>query len=128
MGFAVVADEVRNLAQQSVPAAKDTATLIEESIQHSHEGRTRFDVVAAVTRCVIESRASAKTLIEQVKVGSAEQRRGIEQVAAAIEHLHAATERTALSSTEGANSSRELTAQSSSLQEAVQALHDTVGS
>jgi methyl-accepting chemotaxis protein/methyl-accepting chemotaxis protein-1 (serine sensor receptor) len=38
MGFAVVADEVRNLAQRSAQAAKDTASLIEESIAKSRDG------------------------------------------------------------------------------------------
>ena len=40
MGFAVVADEVRNLAQRCAQAARDTATLIEESIAKSNDGKT----------------------------------------------------------------------------------------
>jgi methyl-accepting chemotaxis protein/methyl-accepting chemotaxis protein-1 (serine sensor receptor) len=47
MGFAVVADEVRSLAQRSAQAAKDTATLIEDSIAKSNEGKSKVDQVAA---------------------------------------------------------------------------------
>jgi hypothetical protein len=39
MGFAVVADEVRNLAQRCAQAASDTASLIEDSIAKSHDGK-----------------------------------------------------------------------------------------
>ena len=45
MGFAVVADEVRNLAQRSAQAAKDTASLIEESITKSQEGHVKVEQV-----------------------------------------------------------------------------------
>ena len=126
-GFAVVADEVRNLAQRSAQAAKDTAELIEESIQHSHEGRTRFEVIATVTRQVTESTASAKALIAQVKAGSAEQTRGVEQIASSIHKLRQAIESTAASAAEGANSNRELTSQSQGLEQSVRRLQDILG-
>ncbi len=50
MGFAVVADEVRNLAQRCAQAAKDTASLIEESIAKSNDGKTKVDQVATAIR------------------------------------------------------------------------------
>ena len=46
MGFAVVAEEVRNLAQRSATAAKDTASLIEESMAKSDGGKSKVDRVA----------------------------------------------------------------------------------
>src|SRR5271166_5876160 len=62
MGFAVVADEVRNLAQRSAQAAKDTAGLIEESIQKSGEGRKKLGEVASSIQAITEGANKVKTL------------------------------------------------------------------
>ncbi len=50
LGFAVVADEVRNLAQRCAQAARDTAGLIEESIETSRDGNVRLDQMAGAVR------------------------------------------------------------------------------
>ena len=50
LGFAVVADEVRNLAQRCAQAARDTAALIEESIETSRDGNARLDKMAGAVR------------------------------------------------------------------------------
>ncbi|HEV3330957.1 MAG TPA: methyl-accepting chemotaxis protein [Bryobacteraceae bacterium] len=59
MGFAVVADEVRNLAQRSTQAARDTASLMEESIAKSNEGEARVDHVASAIRGISEESGKA---------------------------------------------------------------------
>src|SRR5207302_3298086 len=55
MGFAVVADEVRNLAQRSATAAKDTAALIEESIEKARSGNAKVEQVAGSISAITES-------------------------------------------------------------------------
>jgi methyl-accepting chemotaxis protein/methyl-accepting chemotaxis protein-1 (serine sensor receptor) len=126
-GFAVVADEVRNLAQRSAQAAKDTAALIEESLRHSRQGRTRFEAVAAATRNITESTSDIRRLVEEVRLGSQEQTRGIEQISKAVVQLQQLTQATAGNSQEGAASGQELTAQANALQDAVHALTGLIG-
>jgi len=127
MGFAVVADEVRSLAQRSAQAAKDTASLIEESIAKSNEGRTRVDQVAAAIRAISEESASVKTLVEEVSLGSQEQTRGIEQVAKALTQMEQVTQQAAANAEESAAAAEELTAQASTLMELVHQLKAMVG-
>jgi methyl-accepting chemotaxis protein/methyl-accepting chemotaxis protein-1 (serine sensor receptor) len=127
MGFAVVADEVRSLAQRSAQAAKDTASLIEESITKSNEGRTRVDQVAVAIRAISEESASVKTLVEEVSLGSQEQTRGIEQVAKALTQMEQVTQQSAANAEESAAAAEELTAQASTLMELVHQLKTMVG-
>jgi len=115
MGFAVVADEVRNLAQRSAQAAKDTATLIEESIAKSDDGKGKVNDVAAAIQGIIQEAAEVKGLIDHVSGGSQEQRRGIEQVAKAIVQMQNVTQTTAASAQESAAAAQELSAQSETL-------------
>ena len=128
MGFAVVADEVRNLAQRSAQAAKDTAALIEESIQKSSEGSVKLEEVTGSIRAITESTSKAKTLIDDVNRGSQEQAKGIERISKAICQMEQVTQRNAASAVEGASASHELNSQATALSVAVERLHSIVSS
>ncbi|HLY19240.1 MAG TPA: methyl-accepting chemotaxis protein [Bryobacteraceae bacterium] len=128
MGFAVVADEVRNLAQRCSQAARDTATLIEDSIAKSKDGQAKVDQVAAAVRTITGDSAKIKTLVHQVDLGGQEQARGIEQVGKAIAQMEQVTQQTAASAEEGAAAAEELNAQSETLKHVVGRLTALVGS
>jgi len=128
MGFAVVADEVRSLAQRSAQAAKDTASLIEESIAKSNEGGARLERVGEVIRAITDSTVKVKTLVDEVNLGSQEQARGIEQISKAIAQMDHVTQSTAASAEESASASQELSAQAEAMKHAVGKLSQLVDS
>jgi len=115
MGFAVVADEVRSLAQRSAQAAKDTATLIEESIRASHHGSGKLSEVAQAIAAVTEEAEKVKALVEEVSLGSQEQARSLEQVSKAIHEMEQVTQKTAAGAEQSAAAGQELSSQSQSL-------------
>ena len=119
MGFAVVADEVRNLAQRCAQAARDTSTLIADSIAKSNEGKTKVDEVAGAVRTITEESSKVKVLVDEVSLGSEEQTRGIEQVSKAITQMEQVTQRSAASAEEGAAAAEELNAQSATMRDLV---------
>jgi methyl-accepting chemotaxis protein len=127
MGFAVVADEVRNLAQRCAQAARDTATLIEESIAKSNDGKVSVDQVAEAMRAVTEAATKVKTLVDEVNLGSQEQARGIEQIGKAITQMEQVTQKTAANAEESAAAAEELNAQSETLKDVVERLTAMVG-
>src|SRR3954453_16617184 len=92
LGFAVVADEVRNLAQRCAQAARDTAGLIEDSIQHAKTGKVRLDGVAGAMRQVTQSAIQVQRLSNEVNAGSEEQARAIEQISKAILQIQQVTQ------------------------------------
>jgi len=126
MGFAVVADEVRNLAQRSAQAAKDTSSLIEESISRSKEGSGKLEDVAGVIRSITDSATKVKTLVDEVSLGSQEQSRGIEQIAKAIAQMDQVTQQNAASAEESASASEELTAQSEAMRGSARQLQEMI--
>ncbi|HWZ51737.1 MAG TPA: methyl-accepting chemotaxis protein [Granulicella sp.] len=122
LGFAVVANEVRNLALRSALAAKDTTTLIEDSIAKAGGGRVKVDQVGTSLRSITAEFANIKKLIDEIQQGSIEQSRGVEQISKAITQMEQMTQRTAANSQQGAASSAELNAQAESLQNVVDRL------
>jgi len=127
MGFAVVADEVRSLAQRCAQAAKDTASLIEDSITRSNEGKAKVDQVAVAIRAVTEDSTKVKVMVDEVSLGSEEQSRGIEQIGRAIVQIEQITRNNAAGSEESAAAAEELSAQSESLREVLNRLQEMVG-
>jgi methyl-accepting chemotaxis protein/methyl-accepting chemotaxis protein-1 (serine sensor receptor) len=127
LGFAVVADEVRNLAQRSAQAAKDTASLIEESIQTSRDGNARLDKMAGAVRALTENSARVKTLVDEVNRGNQEQAHGMEQIAQAVLAMERVTQKTATSAQESAAAGTELDRHAASLHDLVEEMREMVG-
>ncbi len=125
-GFAVVADEVRNLAQRSATAAKETATLIEDSVEKSAQGAAiavkvggRLGEIAAKAREVDE-------LVAQIATASAEQDAGIQQINKAVAEMDKVTQQNASGAEETASASEQMASQSVELSAAVARLNALV--
>jgi methyl-accepting chemotaxis protein/methyl-accepting chemotaxis protein-1 (serine sensor receptor) len=127
MGFAVVADEVRNLAQRCAQAARDTADLIEGSIQNSDEGRAKVDQVAVAIHAITSETLKIKALVDEISTGSGEQSLGIEQISRAITQMEQTTHSSAANAEEGAAAAQQLNAQAAAMKELVGRLRTMVG-
>jgi methyl-accepting chemotaxis protein len=115
MGFAVVADEVRTLAHRSAEAARDTANLIQESIDRTANGD------ATVTKCANAMAENGQlagrvvNLVEELSASGVEQVRGIDLISKAISEIETVTQRSAASAEESASASQEIAAQAETL-------------
>jgi methyl-accepting chemotaxis protein len=122
----VVADEVRNLAQRCAQAAKDTAGLIEESIQRSDGGRVKVDQVAVAIRAITADSAKIKVLVDQINVGSVEQSGGIDQISRAITQMEQVTQSNAASAEQSAAAAQQLNAQAEAMKDVVAVMRSMV--
>ena len=111
MGFAVVAEVVRSLAARSAASAKDTAALIEESIQCATEGSQKLVRLATAVHSITGSTDKVKDLIHEISEACQEQVHGVQQVSAALAQMTQVTQQTAASSEESAAAAQELNAQ-----------------
>jgi methyl-accepting chemotaxis protein len=129
-----VAEEVRNLAQRSAEAARNTASLIEESQKNAENGVTvSVEVGEILKRAVeveiaksfqkaVEAASRVRQLIGEVSSSCNEQARGVEQINVAVSQMDKVTQSNAASAEESASASEELSAQARELSEMVDAL------
>lgn len=130
-GFAVVAEEVNNLSKRSSQAAKETADIIENSINKIEEGKStatntqeafqgileRIQRVSELTKEISMASVQQVTGIEQIETGIHQVERGIQQVENGTEQINTVTQQSASSSEESASSSEELTGLAKQLME-----------
>ncbi len=118
-GFAVVAEEVRNLAQRSAKAARETAELIEGSVNKAREGMDIANATSEALGEIISGITKSKDLIDEIAVASREQVSGIEQTTLALGQIDKVTQANTASAEESAAASEELSGQAQTLKQVI---------
>ncbi len=121
-GFAVVAEEVRNLAQRSATAAKDTASLIEDSVQKVKEGGEMAGRANTALSGIVDSIKKVTDLVAEIAAASSDQAQGVEQVNKAVSEMDKVTQQNAANAEQSAAAAEELSAQAESFDDVVSEL------
>jgi methyl-accepting chemotaxis protein len=114
-GFAVVAEEVRNLAARSAQAAKETAELIEKSIEEAKSGTEISNETSLSLNEIVESINQVSGLITEISTASNEQAQGISQINTGLSQVDQVAQANTANAEESAASSEELSAQANQL-------------
>jgi methyl-accepting chemotaxis protein len=118
-GFAVVAGEVRNLASKSAEAAKQTGTLIENSIKRAeHGGKIVVETAQSLSE-IKEGIEKAAEKISEIAQSAHEQTASVTQIDVAISEVSNVVQTTSASAEESAASSQELNSQTMILNEII---------
>ncbi len=126
-GFAVVADEVRNLAMRAAEAAKNTSSLIENTIKAVKEGGQLTDATREGFRENMDIAMKIGNLVDEIAAASSEQAQGIEQINKAIHEMDKVVQQNAANAEESASASEELNSQAIATKDIVAELVEVVG-
>ena len=114
-GFAVVADEVRNLAAKSSQAAKDTTSLIENTLSLVEKGVVLAGGTMSTLQDVATGAKESTQLVEEIATGSSKQQEilqefteNIKQISDVVQSNMNSAETTSVSSGELSNQARDL--------------------
>ncbi len=118
-GFAVVADEVRNLASKSAEASKNTAALIENSLQAVEHGTKIADETARSLEVVISDIQETSTMMDAIARTSQEQAEAISQITLGIDQISSVVQTNSATAEQSAAASEELSGQAQILKDLV---------
>lgn len=114
-GFAVVADEVRNLAGKSAEAAKNTAALIENSINQVKNGtKIANETAKSLLRVVASTKIVADT-IDKISQASSQQADSIGQATLGVDQISSVVQTNSVTAEESAAASEELSEQAQAM-------------
>ncbi|HMD50517.1 MAG TPA: methyl-accepting chemotaxis protein [Bryobacteraceae bacterium] len=116
-GFSVVAGEVRNLAQRASQAAKETAELIQHSLESTEIGAAIGGKLSATFGGIVQNSAQATEGLTGITASFHSQVERISQVTAVVSQLSDLTQQQAAGSEQSASAAEELRAQVSSVRQ-----------
>ena len=114
-GFAVVAEEVRNLAARSAKAAKETAELIESSVEKTVRGTAIAERTSTALDEIVSSITKVTDLVSEIAAASSEQAQGINQISIGLQQIDSVVQQTTANAEESAATSEELSSQTAHL-------------
>lgn len=115
-GFAVVADEVRNLAAKSAAAAKDTGSLIANSVAKANLGLNIATETSASLNEIVSGINRSAEIVEQIAYLSDQQAEATLQVNTGIDQVAQVIQQNSATAEESAAASEEMSGQSSMLE------------
>lgn len=118
-GFAVVAEEVRNLAMRSAEAAKNTASMIEDSVKHASSSVESNAEVMKKLGEINEQVNKVGEVMEEIVAASDQQSQGVDQINIAIDQMNQVTQEVAANSEESASAAEELSGQAEEMKNMV---------
>lgn len=114
-GFTVVASEVRLLAGKTADAARETALMIEDSLQKVQTGMTLCGHTAAALNEIHQSASQSAGIVSGIAEASNRQTAGIRQIKTAMEHVAHVVQANSATSQQTASVSEQLAAQADQL-------------
>ena len=115
-GFAVVAEEVRNLAAKSAEAAKDSGSLIDNSIEKATLGVRIAGETAESLADIVAGINESNQLVREIAQSSEEQSLSIAQINSGVDQVTQVVQHNSATAEEEAAASEEMSSQSSLLQ------------
>jgi len=118
-GFAVVAEEVRNLASKSADAAKDTGSMIQNSMEKAELGSRIAGETAASLAEIVSGINQSSSLVTEIAIVSEQQTMGIDQINIGIDQVAQVVQQNSATAQESAAASEEMSSQSDALQQLI---------
>ncbi len=114
-GFSVVAEEVRNLAARSAKAARETATLVEDTVKRVENGAAIAMRTDEAFKEILDNAQQTTQLYGEIALASQDQSKSIDQIASGLAQIDQSTQHNSRYASQTAAASQLLSRQSGEL-------------